>query len=159
MQRLRKSTCHKRQDCWKKASDKAAGVDTQKDKVAANLEGQEDDDDDDELGNMELYSDDEVGLDAVGCEDDDDDSDDDGGDGDFEVQMEYYIEDMKQRQRQQTPDDDNDNNDNDWKTVSYRKGRAQTIRGSSSNFIDRGYKLDRDEALIPSSAPRCQQPA
>ena len=95
---------------------------------------QEDDDDVDELGNMKLYSDDEEGLNAVGCEDDGD-SDDDEGDGDFEAQMEYYIEDMKQRRRQQTVDDDNDNNNNDWKAASYRKGRAQTICGSSSNFI------------------------
>ena len=87
------------QYCRKKASDKAAGVDTRRDKGTANLVGQEDDDDDDELGNMELYSDDEVGLDAVGCEDDDDDdSVDDEGDGDFEAQTEYYIKDMKQRQ-------------------------------------------------------------
>ena len=93
---IAEETCHKGGDCRKKASDKAAGVDTRKkDKGASNLEGQDDDDDDD-LGNMELHSDDEQGLTAVGCEDHDD-SDDDEGDENFEAQFESYIEDVKQR--------------------------------------------------------------
>ena len=127
---------HEGSECRKRASDKAIGVDTRKDKGASNREGQEGvGDDDDELGNMELHSDDEQGLNAVGCEDDNH-CYNHKGDGDFEAQVENYIQDVERRRQQPPNNDIGDNDDDDWKTVRYRKGIAQTIRSNSRNWIE-----------------------